>query len=150
LEEEFGNPGVIAIYLEFKAAMETQIPANADPSLALNKIFTHFGRLADNSVEVPQHLQAMIVLSKFPPYLDTLAQIMCQVDDVKELTVDKITRRVALAWEQKSRVKTPRPQQQAQKISAVRRGPNEPHFQQQQQQYPQQQYPQQQQQGEGS
>jgi len=43
-----------------------------------------------------------------------------------------------LNWEQRSGGKTPRPQQ-AQKISAVKRGPNEPPFQQQQQPQQQQQ-----------
>jgi len=47
-----------------------------------------------------------------------------------------------MGWEQRSGTKG-QPQQNAQKLSAVRRGPNEPPFQQQQQ-------PQQQQQGEGS
>ena len=37
LEEKYGKPGMASIYLELKSAFDTPIPANADPSLALEK-----------------------------------------------------------------------------------------------------------------
>ena len=37
LEEKYGKPGMASIYLELKLVFDTPIPANADPSLALEK-----------------------------------------------------------------------------------------------------------------
>ena len=35
LKDAYGQPGVMGVYMEFKAALETTIPNNTDPSLAL-------------------------------------------------------------------------------------------------------------------
>ena len=45
LEEKYGKPGMASIYLELKSAFDTPIPANSYPSLALEKITSHFGKL---------------------------------------------------------------------------------------------------------
>ena len=46
LEASYGQPGFALIYLELKAAFDTPIPANSDPSPALEKITSHFGKLS--------------------------------------------------------------------------------------------------------
>jgi len=74
----------------------------------------------------------MILLAKLPPSMDFLAHFICQGTEVLDLDVSKIRKSILLNWEQRSGGKQPHPQQ-AQKISAVKRGPNEPPFQQQQQ-----------------
>ena len=43
LESEYGKPGLIFIYLELKGGFDTQILANSDPTLALDKIISHLG-----------------------------------------------------------------------------------------------------------
>ena len=53
LKEEYGNTGISGIYIEFKSAMETTIPANSNPSLAINKILAHFGWLEEAKVRLP-------------------------------------------------------------------------------------------------
>jgi len=70
--------------------------------------------------------------------MNFLAHFICQGTEVLDLDVGKIRKSMLLNWEQQSGGKPPRPQQ-AQKISAVKRGPNEPPFQQQQQPQQQQQ-----------
>jgi hypothetical protein len=50
LEKEYGNSGIIAIYLKFKAALETRIPDNANPSPAFDKILTHIGHLTEAGI----------------------------------------------------------------------------------------------------
>ena len=66
LKDSYGNPGILSIYAEFKQAIETKIPDNADPSLAIDKFAAHFGRLAENGVVIEDHLQGMMLLSKLP------------------------------------------------------------------------------------
>ena len=63
LKDAYGQPGVAGVYMEFKAALETTIPNNADPSLAIDKILAHFGRMAEGKAPVPAYVQAMVLLA---------------------------------------------------------------------------------------
>jgi len=65
--------------------------------------------------------------------MEAVAQLMCQESNIKKITPLVIRRAILMSWEQKSGHKS-QPWQNAQKLSAVKRGPNEPPFQQQQQQ----------------
>jgi len=134
LEKDYGKVGVTSIYLEFKKVLELRIPDNSDPTPALDKIVSHFGRLSEAEVELPEHLQALITMAKIPPYGEYLAQIMCQEGDINKITMESVRRPMILAWQQKNSKRPQNPNQnQAKKISAVKRSPNEPSFQQQQQ-----------------
>ena len=73
----------------------------------------------------------MLIMAKLPSAFDGLAQIFCQKEDVKVLDVADMCKTIGLAWEQRRGGKTPS-RNQAQKISAVKCGPNEPPFKQQQ------------------
>jgi len=137
LKASYGKTGISAVYSKFKQAMDLKIPDNADPSLQIDRFTAHFGRLSEQEVEIDDHIQAMILLAKLPPSMDFLAHFICQETEVTGLKVSKIRKSMLLNWEQRSGGKQPRPQQ-AQKISAVKQGPNEPPFQQQQQQQQQQ------------
>ena len=77
LETEYGKPGLISIYLELKGAFDTQIPANSIPTLAFDKIISHFGRMAEagTKVTVPDELQALIILAKMPSSMSMLTQM---------------------------------------------------------------------------
>ena len=72
----------------------------------------------------------MLIMTKLPTSFDGLAQLFCQKEHVKTLDVANMRKTISLAWEQRKGGKTPR--NQAQKLSAVKRGPNEPPFEQQQ------------------
>ena len=133
LKAEFGKPGIAATYHEFKTALSLSLPENSDPSLALNKLFGHFGRMAEADCEIPEHLQCLIVLTKLPSSMDSLAQMICQTDNIMELEPAKILRQVQLAWEQKAnRTKGSNGRGgSANKITAVKRPQGKPTFQQQ-------------------
>jgi len=70
----------------------TSIPGNSDPSFAIEKICSHFMRMATSSCTLPEHLKVMILISKMPPLMTTLIQLICQTNDVEKLDVDKIKR----------------------------------------------------------
>ena len=42
LETQYGKPGIIATYLEFKATMDIKISDNEDPTTAIDKMTAHF------------------------------------------------------------------------------------------------------------
>ena len=132
LKDAYGQPGVAGVYMEFKAALETTIPNNADPSLAIDKILTHFRRMEEGKASVPSYIQAMILLAKIPPAMESLAQLFHQSEeDVSKIDTPKIRRAILLAWEQKGYRKNYGSSGQAQRITAVKRGPQEPEFTQQ-------------------
>jgi len=100
--------------------MDLKIPDNADPSLQIDRFTAHFGRLSEQMVEIDDHIQAMILLAKLPPSMDFLAHFICQESEVLDLKVSKIRKSMLLNWEQRFGGKQPCPQQNAQKISAVK------------------------------
>ena len=42
LEKQYGKPGIITTYLEFKAAMDIKITNQEDPTIAIDKMTAHF------------------------------------------------------------------------------------------------------------
>jgi len=99
LKDSYGSPGVFSIYAEFKQAIETKIPNNTDLSLAVDKFAAHFGRLAENGVMVEDHLQGMMLLSKLPPSMEAIAQLMCQESDIKKITILVVHRAILMGRE---------------------------------------------------
>jgi len=99
LEKEYGKPGIAAIYQEFTGAMTTVIPDNSNPSFALEKIVSHFMQMATSKCVLPEHLKAMILISKMPPSMTALIQLVCQTDDINELNCDKIKKMIIHGWE---------------------------------------------------
>ena len=130
LEKHYGKPGIIATYLEFKAAMDIKITDQEDPTVAIDKMMAHFTRCNTSGLEVPDYFQAMLIMTNLPTSFDGLAQLFCQKEHVKTLDVADMRKTIGLAWEQRKGGKAPR--NQAQKLSAVKRRPNEPPFEQQQ------------------
>jgi len=104
-KDSYGNPGVLNIYTKFKQAIEIKIPDNTDPSLAIDKFATHFGRLAENGVIIGDHLQGMMLLSKLPPSMEAIARLMCQESDIKKITILVVRRAILMGWEQRSGAK---------------------------------------------
>ena len=130
LEKSYWKPGIIT-YLEFKVAMDIKISDNEDPLMAINKMTAHFTQCNMSGLEVPDHFQGMLITAKLPSAFNGLAQIFCQKEDVKSLDVVDICKTIGLTWEQRKGGKATS-KNQAQKLSAVKHGPNEPPFKQQQ------------------
>ena len=64
LEKQYGKPGIIATYLEFKAAMDIKITDQEDPTVAIDKMTAHFARCNASGLEVPDYFQAMLIMTK--------------------------------------------------------------------------------------
>jgi hypothetical protein len=118
IEKEYGKPGVIGIYLEFKHAMEVRIPEGQDPMPTLDKFYSHISRLESHSKDtvVSPFFKAMMVMSKLPPSYNNIPQVICQTDDISKLDTEGLWRAIILTWEQTSNGKG---KQQAHKLSNV-------------------------------
>ncbi|KIJ10659.1 hypothetical protein PAXINDRAFT_16376 [Paxillus involutus ATCC 200175] len=137
LSTEYGTQGVgtavpysvSATYGEFKAMLDTPIPSNQHPASAFNKINAHFTRLKKADFEIPIKVQGMILLSKLPSSMNSIAQIVAM--DKELMNPAGIEKAAILCWEQadNSRGK----HKEVQKLSAVKRKQPDPKFNQQQQ-----------------
>jgi hypothetical protein len=153
LKEKYGSPGMTRAFVEFKGAMDTVIPNGSDPSPALDKILAHFTILKQMKWDIPQRIQAMIILAKAPSNMEAVVQVMAQnsaqrveEDETAEpLKLDDVLKAMRLSWETGKRSGASRAsgsgqnQQRANKLSAVQRSGPPPQFTQQQQPYQQQQ-----------
>ena len=139
LKETYGTPGLNRAFIEFKCAMGTVIPNGSDPGPALDKILTHFTCLREMKFEISTRIQAMIILSKCPPSMNPIVQLLTSVTnealtDDKKIDLQHVLTSIRGSWETTSRTKGNN-QQRANKLSAVRPANNQPPiFQQQQQQ----------------
>ncbi|KAF9225102.1 hypothetical protein BS17DRAFT_650001, partial [Gyrodon lividus] len=75
LKEEYGTPGVATTYAEFKAMLDTPIPSHEHPTPAFSKINAHFVWLAEADFEISPKVQAIILLTKLPSSMDTIAHL---------------------------------------------------------------------------
>jgi hypothetical protein len=153
LKEKYGSPGMTRAFVEFKGAMDTVIPNGSDPSPALDKILAHFTILQQMKWDIPQRIQAMIILAKAPSNMEAVVQVMAQnsaqrveEDETAEpLKLDDVLKAMRLSWETGKRSGASKAsgsgqnQQRANKLSAVQRSGAPPQFTQQQQPYQQQQ-----------
>jgi len=135
LSLKYGKPGLSKAFVEFKGAINTTIPNNADPSIALDKMLTHFIRLKQIGFEIPDKVQVMMILAKAPPSFEVTVQALCmESDKLDTLKPDLLVKGLLQSWETHSRSGGKNNQQQANKLSAVKQSNGPPQFQQQQNQ----------------
>jgi hypothetical protein len=132
LKEEYGAPGKSVIYLEFKTILDTPLPPNSDPCIVVDMFLEHFGQMAEAKCPVPEYLQCMIVLLKIPQNMGVLAQqLSLSTKGPEEMKMVDLRKMLVLSWDHKSGGRNQN-NNQAHRISAVKRGPETPGFSQQQ------------------
>jgi hypothetical protein len=108
IKDKYGKPGPSGIYLEFKKVLGTEVPSNADPSLALKIFKTGFAKLKTLRCEIPHKVQVLMCMSKLSGQgLDRIAQDVAAFLDLDKVQVDEIERLVRLCWEQRTSKKAP-------------------------------------------
>ena len=134
LFEEFGKPGLAAIFAEFKSAIELNVPASQNPQTAIQKLNEHFERLTGYGVTFPTFVYGMLLASKAPTYADVVIQMIAQTTEVDKVDAKAIGQAMVNSREQKQgrRKETPTASKAA-RITAIKRKPGEPNFNKQQQ-----------------
>jgi hypothetical protein len=118
----------LGIFIEFQKIMNTVIPNNADPSLALKTIANGFAKMEELQCEVLHKIQVLLYLSKLTAGkgFKMITQTITSTDNLNKVDIRETQKLTRLLWEQKSSSKPPAPQ--ANKISTIRRAPGEPSF----------------------
>jgi hypothetical protein len=139
LKKRYSNPGVVTAFVCFKTIIDTQIPGNADPSPALDKIMSHIVQLREMKWDISDRIIAMILLSKASQSMESLVQLIAAKISESEdnQDIEKILAVMRGSWETHRRqgAKGKQNTQQSNKLSTVKEYPGQPpQFQQQQQQ----------------
>ena len=116
--------------------MNTRIPSDLHPSIAIDKIMAHYEVLSVNHLAIPESLQALIILSKLPPCYNFIAQDFLHNTEMSNLDAQKIENTVVAAWDasQNDKLLQPLGHENVSKLSNVKRKFLTPTFQNQQQQ----------------
>ena len=106
LKNRYGGQGLSQAFVEFKGMMDTVIPGGIDPSLALDKIMSHFICLNKMDWEIPKKVVAMMLIAKAPSSMESIVQLYSTIlaDSTKQQAEDKLDpERIVLAmrssWE---------------------------------------------------
>ncbi|KIJ59579.1 hypothetical protein HYDPIDRAFT_33105 [Hydnomerulius pinastri MD-312] len=96
LKAEYGKPGIATTYTEFKSLLDINIPSNAHPGPAMDKVQAHFAHLKDAKFKISEKVQAMILMAKLPPTMEVIAQMMNQSSrddkELKKISISQIYR----------------------------------------------------------
>ena len=136
LKDNYGKPGVAAVFTDFKLAMGITVPSDTHPGPAINNMIMYFDRVMASDIEIPDFIQAMIIISKLPPRYTLVAQSFSQIkmSDHSQLTPKAVQQAVVHSWEGRAHTHDNGSGKRANKLSAVKRKRDDPNFQQQQQQ----------------
>src|SRR5882672_4168953 len=120
----YGDSSYSATYSDFKQVLGIKLSGN-NPIPEIKQMATLFGRLTGNKFELPDPVEAMILLAAIPSKWDNVAQLYLQRTDLQtSLTFDKV--RVAIQQEFE---RTGRPvANSAQRLSAVKRKTADPSY----------------------
>src|SRR5882757_5001963 len=101
LKEKYGQPGMSRAFAEFKGVMDTVIPNGSDPSPSLDKIMAHFTRLKEMKRDIPEKVQAMIIMTKAPSSMESIVQMitLASKDDEDKMTTERVVKSMRLSWE---------------------------------------------------
>src|SRR5882672_8058525 len=120
----YGGSLYSATYSDFKQVLGIKLSGN-NPIPEIERMATLFGRLTANSFDLPDSVEAMILLAAIPSKWDNVAQLYLQRNDLEtSLTFDKVRVSIQQEFEHTSRPVD----HSAQRLSAVKRKPADPSY----------------------
>ena len=143
IQDNYVKPTIATVFANFKAILETSLPNSGNPKPSIQQLESLFAQVKNVSYPVTDNIQALLLLAKIPPSLNTITQIIAQTKDssgkLKAPTFDEIRATINTAWTTTSLGGKGKQQegQQANKIRTVKcKALQDPKFQQQQQPAP--------------
>ena len=102
IQDDYAKPTLATIFADFKAILETSLPNLGNPEPSIQHIKSLFTQMKNTSYPVADNIQALILLAKIPPSLNTVAQIIAQAKDFsgksKAPTFNEIHATINMAW----------------------------------------------------
>ena len=102
IQDNYVKPTLATIFTNFKAILETSLPNSGNPEPPIQWIESLFTWMKNASYPVVDNIQALILLTKIPPSLNTITQIIVQAKDSsgksKASTFNEIHATINMAW----------------------------------------------------
>jgi gag-polypeptide of LTR copia-type len=129
LDQRYGIPHFTRIYKDYELVHSIRLTTGKNPEIRIQKIWTILECLQANGCVLSNYLQGMLLLKAIPKEWDTIVQLYCNGMQMANITFDSVRDAIMAEFE-----RTARPAQlahQANKISAVKRKGQSPHFKEQ-------------------
>ena len=137
LKTEYAAHRISGAFALSKELLDMKVAQSSHPIPSINKVAMLFTHLESAGHKFPENIRAMLLLTKLPPSMNIVAQIIVQAKDAsgkaKTPTVEEIQVAVVLSWNQCHIKDTSKAATQANKISAVKHKGDDPKLEQQQQ-----------------
>ena len=102
IQDDYAKPTLATIFTDFKAILETLLPNSGNPEPSIQQIESLFAQMKNTFYPVTDNIQALILLAKISPSLDTVVQIIVQAKDssgkLKAPTFNEIRATINMAW----------------------------------------------------
>ena len=102
IQDGYMKPTFTTIFTNFKATLKMLLPNSGNPEPTIQQIESLFAQMKNTSYLVADDIQALILLTKISPSLDTIMQIIVQAKDSsgksKAPTFDKICAAINMVW----------------------------------------------------
>ena len=101
IQDDYMKPTIAIVFADFKVILKTSLPNLGNPEPSNQWLKSLFAWMKNVAYPIPDNIQTLL-LTKIPPSLDTVAQIIVQAKDssgkVKAPTFDKIHASINTAW----------------------------------------------------
>ena len=131
IQDDYMKPTIATIFANFKAILKTLLPNSGNPEPSIQRLKSLFAQMKNTSYPIADNIQALLLLAKIPPSLDTFTQIIAQTkDSSRKAKAPPLTRSVLpsiwhgllLPWEVKgNNEKASRPTRSAQSSAKCHR-----------------------------
>jgi hypothetical protein len=129
LEQCYGVPHFTGIYKDYELAHSIRLTTGENPEIRIQKIWTILERLWANGCVLSNYLQSMLLLKAIPKEWNTVAQLYCNGMQMSNITFDGVWDTIMAEFEC---IACPAQlAHQADKISAIKRKGQSPHFKEQ-------------------
>jgi hypothetical protein len=129
LEQHYGVPHFTGIHKDYELAHSIRLTTGENPEIRIQKIWTILECLWVNGCVLSNYLQGMLLLKAIPKEWNTIAQLYCNGMQMANITFDGVRNAIMTEFE---RIACPAQlAHHADKISAVKREGQSPHFKEQ-------------------
>ncbi|KAJ3560169.1 hypothetical protein NP233_g11012 [Leucocoprinus birnbaumii] len=103
IKDMYGTAGPAEVYHSFMRALNWRIPADKEPSLSIAELAAVFANLESQGVDIPEVIEAMILLRSAPGNTDSLAQsLLANHQELDDLTWDRVRGAIMSLWAQRA------------------------------------------------
>jgi hypothetical protein len=135
LDQRYGVAHFTGIYKDYELAHSIRLMTGENTDVRIQKIWTIFERLQMNGCVTSDYQQGVLLSKAIPKEWDMITQIYCNGMQMANITFDGVRDAIMAEWKRTARPTQLQAAHNADKISAVKRKGQSPHFKEQRKLY---------------